>query len=38
MNVRIPSSIMEQEIINAGFSITQKLFPTDYLYIFIAKK
>jgi ubiquinone/menaquinone biosynthesis C-methylase UbiE len=38
MNIRISSSIMEQEIINAGFSITQKLFPRDFLYIFIVKK
>ena len=38
MNIRIPSSIMEQELINAGFSIIQKLFPRDFLYIIIAKK
>ncbi len=38
MAIRIPSSIMEQEIINAGFSIIQKLSPADYMYIFIAKK
>lgn len=35
---RISSSEMEQEVINAGLTITQKLFPTDSLYIFIAKK
>lgn len=35
---RIPSSIMEQELINAGFSIIKKSFPTDSLYIFIVKK
>jgi len=38
MNERIPSSVMEQEIINAGFSVTQKLFPRDFLYTFIAEK
>lgn len=38
MNIRIPSAIMEQEIINAGFSIIQKLSPTDHVYIFIAKR
>lgn len=36
--VRISSSIMEQELIDNGFSIIQKLFPSDFLYIFIAKK
>lgn len=35
---RISSSKMEQELVNAGLTITQKLFPTDSLYIFIAKK
>lgn len=29
---------MEQELINAGFSVLQKLFPTDSLYVVIAKK
>ena len=38
MNIRIPSSIMEQEIMNAGFGITQKLSPKDYLYVLIGKK
>jgi len=38
MNIRIPSSVMEQEIIHAGFFITQKLFPNDFLYILIGKK
>ena len=38
MHVRIPSSIMEEELINAGFSIIQKLFPRDLLYIFIVKR
>jgi ubiquinone/menaquinone biosynthesis C-methylase UbiE len=37
MNMRISSSIMEQELINAGFSVTQKLFSSDFLYIFIVK-
>lgn len=38
MHVRIPSSTMEEELKNAGFSIVQKIFPEDYLYIFIVKK
>lgn len=38
MNIKIPSSIMEEELINAGFSIMQKLFPSDLLYIFIVKR
>lgn len=37
MHIRIPSSVMEEELINAGFSIIQKLFPNDLLYIFIVK-
>lgn len=35
---RIASSIMEQEITNAGLRVTQKLYPTDAIYIIIAKK
>lgn len=35
---RISSSMMEQEIINAGLRITEKLFPTDSLYVFIVRK
>lgn len=35
---RIASSIMEQEIKNAGFRVTQKVYPTDAIYIIIAKK
>ncbi|MDY7045805.1 class I SAM-dependent methyltransferase [Virgibacillus sp. M23] len=35
---RISSSIMEQEITNAGMDIIQKFFPTDSLYVFIARK
>jgi Rrf2 family protein len=38
MNIRIPSSTMEQELISSGFRIIQKLFPRDYVYIFIVKK
>ena len=38
MNIRIHSSIMEKELISAGFSIIQKSFPGDFLYIIIAKK
>lgn len=35
---RIPSPIMEQELLNAGFSITKKSFPSERIYIFIAQK
>jgi Rrf2 family protein len=38
MNIRIPSSTMEQELKNAGFTIIQKSFPRDYLYVFIVNK
>jgi ubiquinone/menaquinone biosynthesis C-methylase UbiE len=38
MHIRIPSSIMEEELINAGFTVTQKVFPGDNLYIFIVEK
>lgn len=37
MKVRIPSSTMEEELMNAGFHITQKL-TKDFAYIIIAKK
>jgi ubiquinone/menaquinone biosynthesis C-methylase UbiE len=37
MNIRVHSSIMEQEIINAGLSVIKKIFPKDSLYIIIAK-
>ncbi|WP_404452918.1 class I SAM-dependent methyltransferase [Virgibacillus necropolis] len=35
---RIASSIMEQEITNAGLRVTEKLYPTGGIYIIIAKK
>ncbi|MEK3889490.1 class I SAM-dependent methyltransferase [Bacillus sp. FSL K6-3431] len=35
---RIASSIMEQEITNAGLRVTQTIYPTDAIYIIIAKK
>lgn len=38
MHIRIPSANMEEELINAGFSIIKKIFPSDLLYIFIVKK
>jgi ubiquinone/menaquinone biosynthesis C-methylase UbiE len=38
MKIRIPSLTMERELISAGFKITQKTFPKDYMYIFIARK
>lgn len=37
-HIRIHSSTMEQELINVGFTIEQKLFPKDSLYVIIAKK
>ncbi|MDQ0271709.1 class I SAM-dependent methyltransferase [Cytobacillus purgationiresistens] len=35
---RIASSVMEQEIKNAGLRVIQKLYPTDVIYMIIAKK
>lgn len=40
---RVHSSVMEQELLNAGFSIKEKIFPSnkvvnEALYIFIAQK
>lgn len=35
---RIASSIMEQEITNAGMKVTQMLYPTDSIYMIIAEK
>ena len=36
MHIRIPSSVMEQELINAGFMITRKEFSEDSLYVVTA--
>ncbi len=38
MNIRIPSSVMEEELVKAGFSVVQKVFPQEAIYIIIAKK
>lgn len=38
MNIRIKSSELEEELIKAGFSVVQKEFPRENLYIIIAKK
>ncbi|MDD7795889.1 class I SAM-dependent methyltransferase [Clostridium sp. 'White wine YQ'] len=38
MPPRISSLEMEKELIDAGFKITQKVFPNDSHYIFIVKK
>jgi Methylase involved in ubiquinone/menaquinone biosynthesis len=38
MHIRIPSTEMEQELVNAGFSIVQKVFPSESIYIITAKK
>lgn len=38
MNIRIPSLVMEQELMNAGFGISQKVFLNDFLYVVTAKK
>ena len=35
---RIPSPIMEEELLKAGFNITKKLSPSESIYIFIAQK
>ena len=38
LHIRVPSSVMEQELENCGFSIVQKVFLKDSLYIITAKK
>lgn len=38
MHIRIPSSIMEEELINAGFNIAKKVFPSESMYIIVAQK
>src|SRR5699024_4211688 len=35
---RISSSIMEQEIMNAGLKVTEKINPADGIYFIVAKK
>lgn len=35
---RIPSQIMEEELLKAGFNITKKLSPSESIYVFIAQK
>lgn len=37
MHIRVPSSVMEQELENAGFRITQKEFSGDSLYVITAE-
>lgn len=38
MQIRIPSSVMEQELERAGFCVTRKLLSKDSLYVITAKK
>lgn len=38
MHIRIPSSVLEQELKNAGLSITQKVISGDSLYVITARK
>lgn len=38
MDIRIPASVMEQELAEAGFCTTKKLYLRDNLYILIAQK
>lgn len=38
MQIRVPSSVMEQELENAGLNITQKIFLRKDIYIITAKK
>ena len=38
MQIRVPSSVMEQELQNAGLNITQKIFLRKKIYIITAKK
>lgn len=35
---RIHSSVMEEELLNTGFTIKEKLTPAEHIYIFIAQK
>jgi ubiquinone/menaquinone biosynthesis C-methylase UbiE len=38
LEVRIPSADMEQALTEAGFTLTTRLFPADFLYVFVAEK
>ncbi len=38
MHIRILSVEMEQQLITAGFNITQKVFPRESIYIIVAQK
>lgn len=38
LHIRVPSSVMEQELENAGLNLTQKVFLRDFLYVITAKK
>ncbi|WPC42711.1 class I SAM-dependent methyltransferase [Clostridium sp. JS66] len=38
MQIRVPSSVMEQELENAGLNITQKIFLRKKIYIITAQK
>jgi len=38
MQIRIHSSVMEQELENAGLNVTQKIFLRKKIYIITAKK
>lgn len=38
MQIRVPSSVMEQELEDAGLNITQKIFLRKNIYIITAKK
>ncbi|RXZ02148.1 class I SAM-dependent methyltransferase [Fictibacillus sp. S7] len=38
LDIRIPSSEMEKSLADGGFKIIKKVFPVDFLYIFVAQK
>ncbi|AFV02184.1 MULTISPECIES: methyltransferase domain-containing protein [unclassified Dehalobacter] len=38
LHIRVPSSVMEQELEKAGLNVTQKVFFRDNLYVITAKK
>lgn len=38
MNLRIASGDMVQALNDAGFTVTKRMYPTEFLYVFVAEK
>jgi hypothetical protein len=38
LEVRISTSDMEKALNKAGFTVTKRLFPAEFLYVFVAAK